>query len=393
MKKRTARLAVAVIAATCVIVGALVGCSRKPGGAGSGATAGAAAYPSVDPSFLTALEWRSIGPFRGGRAPAVAGDPEQSPRLLLRLRPRRRLEDHRRGHVLAERVGRLLQASHRSARSRCRARTTTWCTSGRANRAPRQHLTPGDGVYKSTDGGHTWTNVGLKETRHISKIRIHPTNPDIVYVAAMGDMFGTNPERGVFRTKDGGKTWQKVLYKSERAGAVDLTRWTRPTRTSSSRRSTSSSDSVGRDQRRAGQRPLQDDRRRRHLDGDHPQPGAAERPGREDRRGDLAGPAEPGLRDHRGGRGRRVPLRRRRRDLAAVYDDRELRRFPASYLHITADTQDPDTVYVQHVEVWKSTDGGKTFTARRCSTATTTRCGSTRRTTGASSTGATAAPR
>ena len=87
---------------------------------------------------------------------------------------------------------------------------------------PRQDLTPGDGVYKSSDGGRTWTNVGLRETRHISKIRIHPTNPDIVYVAAMGDIFGTNPERGVFRTKDGGKTWQKVLFKSDQAVAFDL---------------------------------------------------------------------------------------------------------------------------------------------------------------------------
>ena len=69
----------------------------------------------------------------------------------------------------------------------------------------RQDITPGDGVYKSTDGGKTWTHVGLKETRHIAKIRIHPTNPDIVYVAAAGDIFGANDERGMFRTRDGGK--------------------------------------------------------------------------------------------------------------------------------------------------------------------------------------------
>src|SRR5207247_4485522 len=86
----------------------------------------------------------------------------------------------------------------------------------------RQDITPGDGVYKSTDGGKTWTNVGLKDTRHIAKVRIHPTNPDVVYVAAAGDIFGTNPERGVYRTKDGGKTWQRILYKSDRASAVDL---------------------------------------------------------------------------------------------------------------------------------------------------------------------------
>lgn len=86
----------------------------------------------------------------------------------------------------------------------------------------RNNVSWGDGVYKSIDGGETWTNVGLKETHHISQVRIHPTNPEIVYVAAFGHAFGPNPERGVFRTTDGGKTWKKVLFKSETAGAIDL---------------------------------------------------------------------------------------------------------------------------------------------------------------------------
>jgi len=82
--------------------------------------------------------------------------------------------------------------------------------------------TSGDGVYKSTDAGKTWTNVGLRDSQHIARIMIHPTNPDIVYVAAMGHLFSTNAERGVFKTSDGGKTWQKVLYVNEKIGAVDL---------------------------------------------------------------------------------------------------------------------------------------------------------------------------
>jgi photosystem II stability/assembly factor-like uncharacterized protein len=86
----------------------------------------------------------------------------------------------------------------------------------------RNNVSWGDGVYKSTDGGQSWVNVGLKETHHISQVRIHPTNPDIVFVAAFGHAFGPNPERGVFRTKDGGKTWEKVLFKSDKAGAIDL---------------------------------------------------------------------------------------------------------------------------------------------------------------------------
>jgi photosystem II stability/assembly factor-like uncharacterized protein len=87
----------------------------------------------------------------------------------------------------------------------------------------RQFISPGDGVYKSVDGGDTWINVGLKETRHIARIRIHPANPNIVYVAAMGDMFGPNPERGIYRTRDGGETWEKILYKGDTTGGVDLT--------------------------------------------------------------------------------------------------------------------------------------------------------------------------
>src|SRR6266581_2688254 len=80
----------------------------------------------------------------------------------------------------------------------------------------------GDGVYKSTDGGATWKHVGLTDSHHIARIVIHPTNPDIVYVAAMGHLFSTNEERGVFKTTDGGKTWKKVLYLDDKTGAVDL---------------------------------------------------------------------------------------------------------------------------------------------------------------------------
>ncbi len=86
----------------------------------------------------------------------------------------------------------------------------------------RNNVSWGDGVYKSIDGGETWTNVGLKETHHISQVRIHPANPDIVYVAAFGHAFGPNPERGVYKTTDGGETWDQVLFKSDKAGAIDL---------------------------------------------------------------------------------------------------------------------------------------------------------------------------
>jgi photosystem II stability/assembly factor-like uncharacterized protein len=95
-----------------------------------------------------------------------------------------------------------------------------WAGTGEPNN--RQSSSWGDGVYKSLDGGDTWTNMGLKETRHIGKIKIDPRNPNVVFVAALGHLWGPNPERGVFRTRDGGKTWDKSLYIDENTGVVDI---------------------------------------------------------------------------------------------------------------------------------------------------------------------------
>src|SRR5262245_17986794 len=81
---------------------------------------------------------------------------------------------------------------------------------------------PGNGIYKSIDGGANWQHMGLRDSQHISRIVIHPTNPNIVYAAVMGHLFSTNEERGVFKSLDGGTTWKKVLYINERTGAVDL---------------------------------------------------------------------------------------------------------------------------------------------------------------------------
>lgn len=86
----------------------------------------------------------------------------------------------------------------------------------------RGNVSHGDGVWKTVDGGKTWSYMGLKETQYVSRIVAHPTNPDIAYVGALGHVFGPNPERGVYRTKDGGKTWQKVLFRNDSTGIGDL---------------------------------------------------------------------------------------------------------------------------------------------------------------------------
>ena len=86
----------------------------------------------------------------------------------------------------------------------------------------RGNVSHGDGVWKSTDAGKTWTYLGLKETQQISRVRIDPTNPDIVYVGALGHVWGPNPERGVFKTVDGGKTWKKILFRNDSTGISDM---------------------------------------------------------------------------------------------------------------------------------------------------------------------------
>ena len=95
-----------------------------------------------------------------------------------------------------------------------------WVGTGENN--PRNSVSYGDGVYKSTDGGKTWTNMGLKKTFQIGEVVIHPTNPDVVYVGALGRLYGNNEERGVFKTVDGGKTWERCFYIDDRTGVIEM---------------------------------------------------------------------------------------------------------------------------------------------------------------------------
>jgi len=97
---------------------------------------------------------------------------------------------------------------------------TVWVGTGEHATARSSYW--GDGVYKSTNGGETWAHMGLEETQHIGRIVVHPQNPDIVYVAAMGHLFTPNEERGVFKTADGGKTWNKILFINENVGVIDM---------------------------------------------------------------------------------------------------------------------------------------------------------------------------
>ncbi len=180
-----------------------------------------AQQPAIDPALLDAYQWRGIGPDRGGRSIAVAG---------VKGRP---LEAYfgavggglwkttdagnnwapvTDGQITSSSVGAVAVSDS----------NPDLVYIGMGENCIRGNIMPGDGVYKSSDAGKTWAHVGFRNVDAISKIRIHPTNPEIVYVAAFGLYYGPSEERGVFKTTDGGKTWKRTLFRDPRTGAADI---------------------------------------------------------------------------------------------------------------------------------------------------------------------------
>src|SRR5438094_1277980 len=171
---------------------------------------------------LKALQWRSIGPFRGGRSTAVAGVASQ-PMVFYFGGTGGGVWKTTDGAINWEPVsdGSVFGTGSVGAIGLSDSDPNT-IYAGMGESPIRGNVSHGDGVYKSTDGGKTCKHIGLEDTRQISRIRVHAKNPDIVYVAAQGHVWAPNEQRGVFRSKDGGKTWQKVLFRSDKAGACDL---------------------------------------------------------------------------------------------------------------------------------------------------------------------------
>jgi photosystem II stability/assembly factor-like uncharacterized protein len=177
--------------------------------------------PEAKAEAYTQLKYRLIGPFRGGRVDAVTGVPRQ-PNLYYFGATGGGVWKTTDGGVNWQPLG---DGSFRTGSVGAIAVAPSdpnVIYVGMGEHTWRGNVSHGDGVYKSTDAGRTWRRVGLENTRHIARIRIHPTNPEVVYAAAMGHCFGPNPERGVYRSTDGGKTWQRVLFVSDRAGCADL---------------------------------------------------------------------------------------------------------------------------------------------------------------------------
>jgi len=179
-----------------------------------------AATSSPSTSAANSLQWRLVGPFRGGWATMAVGVPDQPNTFYFGAADG--------GVWKTTNAGRTWQALMQHEASATVGALAIAPSDpqviyvGTGQVAARYDVAGGDGVYKSTDGGKTWTNVGLKDTRHIGRIVIDPHNPDHVLVAALGHIFNDNPHRGVYLTTDGGKTWHKTLYVNDKTGAVDL---------------------------------------------------------------------------------------------------------------------------------------------------------------------------
>ena len=308
------------------------------------------------------LKFRQIGPYRGGRVVAVTGVPAQpfvyyfgsvGGGIFKTTDGGAHWDPISDGQLKTGSVGALAVAD--SDPNIIYAGMGEGCIRGNASH--------GDGVYKSTDAGKTWKHTGLANTQQIGRIRVHPKNPDIVYVAALGHMSGASEDRGVFRSKDGGKSWDKVLYKSAKAGAIDLIidpananvlyasiwevnrkPWVFESGGADSGlyKSTDGGDTWKEITRNTGMP--------KGLIG---RIGIAVSPVNSDRIWAMLEAEEGGLyRSDNGGT-----------SWTRINEQRSLRQRAWYYSHIYADPQKLDTVYALNVGLFRSNDGGKTFSS------------------------------
>jgi photosystem II stability/assembly factor-like uncharacterized protein len=312
---------------------------------------------------LSGLRWRSIGPFRGGRSIAVAGVPSQ-PMVYYFGGTGGGIFKTTDGGVNWEPVsdGQPFGTGTVGALAVSQSDPNV-VYAGMGESCIRGNFSHGDGVYKSVDAGKTWRRAGLEDSRIIGRILVHPKNPDLVYVAALGHAAGPNEQRGVFRSKDGGKTWERVLFKSNKAGAVDLSMdATNPNVLYAAiwevKRTPYSLESGG-----------PDSGLYKSTDGGDTWTEISRNPGGPKgavlgRIGVTVSPVNPErvwaiieaedggvFRSDNGGN-----------NWTKVNEGRNLRQRAWYYTHIYADTKSADTVYVLNTGFYKSVDGGRTYT-------------------------------
>jgi len=171
-------------------------------------------------SLYSGLRWRLIGPFRGGRVNAVSGVPGQPNTFYYGSVCGGLWKSTNAGRTWAPLFDGQPVASIGAIGVAPSNPNVLYVGTGEADM--RDSISFGNGMYKSTDAGHTWKHIGLENTRQIARVLVDPRNPGIVFVAALGHAYGPSPDRGVYRSRDGGATWQKVLSRGDAAGAVDI---------------------------------------------------------------------------------------------------------------------------------------------------------------------------
>ena len=319
--------------------------------------------PAPAEDYYSSVEWRSIGPYRGGRSCAVTGVPGK-PNLFYfgatgggvwkSLDGGRSWENISDGFFGGS-IGSIAVAPS----------DNNVIYVGGGEKTVRGNVSSGYGMWKTVDGGKTWTSLGLDKSRHISRIRIHPDNPDIVYAAIMGNLYAPNTERGVFKSTDGGKTWNKTLYINDEVGVVDLCQDPNNARIlyASSWRIKRTPYSLESGGPGSGLFKSTDmGETWTEITGNEGLPtgvwgisGVAVSHTTSDRVYALIENDKGGIyRSDDGGK-----------TWEQVNESRSLRQRAWYYTRIYTDTHNPDGVYVVNVNYHKSTDGGKTFTSGR----------------------------
>lgn len=314
---------------------------------------------SYDSKLYDGMKWRNIGPFRGGRSAAVTGVPGK-PNLYYMGATGGGVWRTIDGGSTWENISDEYFGGSIGA-----VAVSEWDNNviyvGGGEVTVRGNVSSGWGMWKSEDAGATWQEIGLKNSRHIPRIRIHPKNPDLVYAAVMGDLYKSSTERGVYRSRDGGKTWERILFANADAGAVDLTFDPNNPRilyasTWRIRRTPYSLESGG--EGSALWKSTDGGDTWTNISNNEGLPG-----GIWGISGVTVSPVNSNrvwaiIENNKGGVYRSDDAGKTWR---LVNKERKLRQRAWYYTRIYADTQDEDGVYVMNVRYHKSTDGGRTY--------------------------------
>jgi photosystem II stability/assembly factor-like uncharacterized protein len=317
--------------------------------------------PTLDPLFLDSMKYRSIGPYRGGRVTTVAGVVQSLHTFYMGStgggvwrtedagQTWRNLTD---GQLKSGSIGAIAVAPS----------DPNVIYVGTGSACPRGNVSAGDGIYRSTDAGKTWTHLGLPEAGQIGKIRVHPQNPDLVYAAVLGHIFGPNPDRGVYRSKDGGKTWERVLFVSDKTGAIDISMDVKNPRILYAgmwRAERKPFTMVSGDPEEGGLYKSTDGGDTwKELEEGLPK-------GATGKIGVSVSPANPdrvfALIEAEGAEGGLYRSDDAGKTFRQINKDRTFLQRAWYYTHVFADPVDPDTVYILNVMFHRSVDGGKSF--------------------------------